>query len=189
MSTAANSTTTALATTKSVSDWSRSARKKRKLEKAGADPMQSHITDFFKILSNIEKLTRENEKLSLLLQQFCMTRDGEHTVEHHSLTPILKQIIRNAERNVAKHKTQRRHPEILKKFATALFIYAGPLAYEFIQQNMPQALPCLRSVQRAVHLDYTVLTEGSFRFDCILNSTAHLVLCPLEKMQLASLLG
>ena len=27
---------------------------------------------------------------------------------------------------------------MIKKFATALFIYAGPLAYEFLQNNLPE---------------------------------------------------
>ena len=103
-----------------------------------------------------------------MLQQVSMTRDGEQIIaSHQSLTPILKQIVLDAERNVTKqYRTQRRHPEILiKKFATALFMYPGPLTYKFIQQNMPKALPCLRSVQRAIHMDYTVLSEGSFCFD------------------------
>ena len=64
--------------------------------------------------------------------------------------------------------TQHRHPEILKKFATALFIYAGPLAYEFIQQNMPEALPSLRTVQTTIHVEYKALDEGCFRFDDLL---------------------
>ena len=71
----------------------------------------------------------------------------------------------NAEKNVCKYPTQVRHSEIIKKFATALFIYCGPLSYEFIHQNMHEALPSLRTVQRIIHAEYKTLDEGMFRFD------------------------
>jgi len=54
---------------------------------------------------------------------------------------------------------------LLKKFATALLIYAGPLTYDFIQKNMPEALPSLCSVQRIIYSDYKVFPEGCFKFD------------------------
>jgi len=59
-------------------------------------------------------------------------------------------------------------PTILKQFATALFIYSGPLAYEFMHHNINGALPSLRTVQRAVHSEYQTIDEGSFRFDELL---------------------
>jgi hypothetical protein len=152
-----------------ISDWSRSARIKRKLEQASTDPAQTQLTDYYKVLNSIEKLSQQNEKLSFLLQQFQI-EGGTHqgtglTSNHLSLTPVLKQILLNAESNSKKYSTQRTHPEILKKFATSLFIYAGPLAYEFIQQNMAEALPSLRTVQTAIRMEYKTLKEGSFRFD------------------------
>ena len=55
------------------------------------------------------------------------------------------------------------------KFSTALFIYCGPLSYEFIQQNMQEALPSLRTVQRLIHREYKTLDEGKFRFDELLS--------------------
>ena len=71
----------------------------------------------------------------------------------------------NAEKNIGQYPTHQRHPEILKKFSTALFILAGPMAYEFIHQNMPEALPCMRTVQRSIHAEYKTIDEGSFRFE------------------------
>jgi hypothetical protein len=100
--------------------WSRSARMKRKLEKASSDDAQTRITDYFKVLDNIEKLVQQNEELSLLLKQFQIGDEENPLSKQYSLTPILNQIILNAERNAKKSCTQRRHPEILKKFATAL---------------------------------------------------------------------
>ena len=43
-------------------------------------------------------------------------------------------------------------------------ILADPLAYELIQQNMPEALPSTRTVQSAIHSEYETI-QGVFRFD------------------------
>ena len=47
----------------------------------------------------------------------------------------------------------------------SLFIYAGPSAYSFIQHNLHQSLPSMRTIQRAVHSEYRTINEGKFRFD------------------------
>ena len=39
------------------------------------------------------------------------------------------------------------------------------MAYEFIHQNMPQALPSLQTVQSLIQLEYSHIEEGKFRFD------------------------
>ena len=44
-------------------------------------------------------------------------------------------------------------------------MYSGSLAYEFFQQNVSQALPCIRTTQSAIHLEYKCIHEDSFRFD------------------------
>ena len=54
---------------------------------------------------------------------------------------------------------------MLKKFCTSLLIYAGPLAYNFLQENLPHALPSLRSVRRILHSEYKVISEGQLRID------------------------
>lgn len=36
------------------------------------------------------------------------------------------------------------------------------MAYELIQQNMPEAMPSIRTIQSAIHLEYKTI---SFRFD------------------------
>ena len=72
----------------------------------------------------------------------------------------------HAERNAGKHCTSQKHPIILHKFSIALFIiYAGPLAYEFIHKNMPEALPSIQTIQAAIHSEYKTINEGQFRFD------------------------
>ena len=47
----------------------------------------------------------------------------------------------------------------MKKFATSLLIYAGPLAYNFLQQNMPEALPCIRTIQNLIYSEYHPIQE------------------------------
>ena len=152
--------------------WSREERAKRQLLKAANDPSQSRITDYLQILNDIEKLLQTNIKLSDLIQQYSKDLEkGQSSPAINlsmSLTPILKQLILNAEKNSESLPHQRRHPEILKKFATALLIYAGPLSYEFIQSNMPEALPSLRTVQRFISKEYSSFTEGFFNFDGLL---------------------
>ena len=37
-----------------------------------------------------------------------------------------------------------------------------------MQQNLPQALPCLRTVQHIVHSEYKAIAEGDFQFDNLL---------------------
>ena len=56
----------------------------------------------------------------------------------------------------------------MKKFATSLFIYCGPLAYNFLHQNMPEGLPSLRIVQNILLNEYHPINEGSFRFQELL---------------------
>ena len=94
----------------------------------------------------------------------------EADVKEFNFIPVLKYIISNAEKNSSLLPKCRRHPEILKKFSTSLLIYAGPLAYEFMQQNLPQALYTMPadSIQQIVHSEYKTITEGDFRFDDLL---------------------
>ena len=144
-----------------VVDWSRQAREQRKLLKAGSDEKQTRITDYCSLVDEIESLSCES-KISECLHSVNST---EEAARIRSFTPVLKKIICNAENNVAKYPHCRRHSAVIKKFATALFIYAGPLAYEFLQNNLPEALPSLRTVQRIVHSEFKTINEGEFRFD------------------------
>ena len=79
---------------------------------------------------------------------------------------------------MAKHcRTQLKTSGILKKFATALFIHAGPLVYEFLQQNMPEALLCPYGGFKELFIWITLfLIREAFAVmtqHCILNSTTH----------------
>ena len=39
------------------------------------------------------------------------------------------------------------------------------MAYEFLQRNLHQALPSLRTIQRVVRANYDAMNEGEFSFD------------------------
>ena len=80
----------------------------------------------------------------------------------NEFSPILKRLMLNAEKNLDRLPKQRRHDVLLKKFATSLFKFAGPLSYKFFHQNMPEALPTLRTVCRIVSEEYKPLEEGVF---------------------------
>ena len=49
---------------------SRSECAQRQLLKAASDPCQTHITDYFQVLNDVEKLLQANAKLCDLLQQY-----------------------------------------------------------------------------------------------------------------------
>ena len=98
-------------------------------------------------MEKISLLAQENKKLHDLLQSVTSTPSDNGFLAN--VTPILKNLMENATRNAGKQKTQRH--TVLKKFATLLYINAGSMAYQFIQGNIPEALPSLRTVQDIVH--------------------------------------
>ena len=73
-----------------------------------------------------------------------------------------------------KNDKQRRHSDVIKKFGTLLYIFAGSMTYKFIHKNVAQALPSLRTIQTIVQSDYSKVEEGAFRFDELLQ---HLKKC------------
>ena len=150
-------------------DWSRTTRRRLALLKSASDPNQQKITSFMQIVDRMTKLIEETPEIMGIME--TVTQDQGRERDISTVSPLLKQLLLNAERNVQKFPHQRRHEEVLKKFATSLFIFSGPLAYEFLQQNLPEALPSLRTVQRIVSSEYRPLHEGEFRFDELL---AHL---------------
>ena len=39
------------------------------------------------------------------------------------------------------------------------------MAYNLVHPNMPDAIPCLHTVQENIYAEYYSLSEGQFRFD------------------------
>ena len=143
-------------------DWSRSFRKQQSIHKAGSDPSQIKLTSYFSVAKDIETLIIDNPNIAKCI-------DTRQAALKGTFTPLFQSLVDNAQLNVHKLPKERRHDHVMKKFSTSLFIYAGPLAYSFVHQNMPQALPSLRTVQRIVHHEYEVMNEEEFRFDQLAN--------------------
>ena len=154
-----------------TTDWSRKSRKQLSTLKIATDPAQTKITDFFEIIDQIESISRSNPEFNNILQEACKNQQQRQLASHNftsmkSFSPLLTQLLTNATANVDKTIPQaKRHNAIIKKFSTSLLIYAGPRAYNFLHENMPQALPSLRTIQRVVQSEYKHIGEGEFRFD------------------------
>ena len=123
-----------------MTDWSKSARRKRKLDSIDSDLTQTKITSYYEVLDKIFQLMKKNEYLSELLQS-ALTDGGKANSKTDSVS-VLHQLLANIE-NVKKNPKHRRHNDIIKKFATVLYIYSGSMAYDYIHKNMPEGLPSL----------------------------------------------
>ena len=75
------------------------------------------ILDFFGIIDNVVMLleTKDDESHNSI-------SDPVDISQRNKLSPLLKHLMSNAEKNVQKMPKQRRHNELLKKFATSLLI-------------------------------------------------------------------
>ena len=134
------------------------------------DPRQNTITAYFSVLNEMDLLMKQNTKLSKLLQH-VHEKKNELTspgIIQTNQPTLFARLMESATKNSEKFPNTRRYTEVIKKFSTSLFIYSGPLAYNFIQQNMPATLPSLRTVQRSVRKEYLVIKDGEFRFDGLL---------------------
>ena len=152
-------------TIKVGADWSRDSRKRLALLKAASDPKQCKITTLYQtVMQKVSTVPELEDVLQTAQQQGRGTQFG-------NISAMLKELILNAEKNASKCRQAIRHQIIVKKFATSMLIYCGPMAYNFLHCNLPNAMPSLRSVQRIVTRNYKTFIEGEFRFDDLL---AHL---------------
>ena len=109
-----------------TTDWSRKSRTLLSSLKIAADPAQTKITDYFKLIDQIESLTSNNPEFNSILQEVCkiqQQRLPNHNLETsiESFSPLLKQLLTNAKANVDKMVPQaKRHNAIIKKFSTSL---------------------------------------------------------------------
>ncbi len=128
------------------------------------------MTTYFEVLDKIGVLMKKNKLLSAMLSKRGGTNDDNSlaSLANSNSKNILHELLGNVVTNIKrKHKGQR-HSKVMKKFATVLYIYAGSMSYEFIQKNLPEAFPSLRTVQSLIHSQYSHIEEGQFRFDELL---------------------
>ena len=113
------------------------------------DPSQTKLTEYYKLVTEVDLLSKYNRELMKAFDNankerkrmldIMLSSSDNKSVESKSFFQL---IISNAERNALKHPHGRRHSEVVKKFAMSLFLYAaaGSMAYNFVHQNMPDAL-------------------------------------------------
>ncbi len=110
------------AVAKPSTDWSCTTRKSLALLKSSADPAQSKITSFFEVVDKVVALVEESSTISEMMQALQDRRGFERHANRFS--PLFRQLMLNAEKNLEELPKQRRHQELLKKFSISLFIVA-----------------------------------------------------------------
>ena len=90
------------------------------LLKSGSDLAQTKITKYYDLLNDVTSFI---EKHPNIIQE-CESKE--------KFNVIFQRLIANAEKNLKRHPQQVRHDNLLKKFATSLYIYCGSRAYNFI---------------------------------------------------------
>ena len=138
------------------------------------DPSQTRLTQYYDLINQIDLLTKSTPELMKAFNKANEERSKILNISSLHRKPLefqsfFQKIVCNADSNACKQPQGRRHCEIVKKFATSLYLYAGSMAYNLVQQNMTTALPCLRTVQRNLHSEYHPLSEGNFQFEELLN--------------------
>ena len=133
-------------------DWSYATCKVKKYLKY--NPNQTVITEWFPIVDKINALIQANQHVSALVKN-----------NQAYSTTLFQKLLLNAQKNCELLPKQRRHAEVMKKFAISILLVAGPCAYKLLHANMPEALPSLNTVQRQIKKSYSPIVEGEFRFD------------------------
>ena len=140
-------------------DWSRDSRKPKK--HLTFDQNQNTLTEYFPLQESVDALFKEND--------FSHSFVSKIPQKVQFSTPLLQELVANAEENLKRNPTQRRHNEIIKKFCISFLFMAGPSVYDLFHKNMPLALPSLSTVRREIHKSFNVIAEGCFQFDQLLD--------------------
>jgi len=102
------------------------------------DPNQSRITDFYNIADKVQMMINSSPRLVNIFQFSTICADRSFQGENNdkaTFHSFFGKFVQNAYRNVDKSIPQaRRYDVIVKKFATSLLLYSGPMANNFIQK-------------------------------------------------------
>ncbi|KAK3911226.1 GPN-loop GTPase 1 [Frankliniella fusca] len=148
----------------SLSEWkkneySRTSRTKRKLEDAALDC--SKITDYFKILSDIEILVKQNEQLREQLVKNMTAAMNFTSSQPPKLSYMLELLLESAKTNAGKKAGGERYDNVIKELGHILFHVGGLQLYEILCKNLP--LPSVSTIRRVTYKTDVIL-EGVFRF-------------------------
>jgi len=141
-------------------DWSRKARSYFKT--LSASKTSHKITEYIPIVNQIDKLILENKQLSTFINSSLQTNKPSQVIFNSA---FLQKLYENSVINASRKPNGHRHNEIIIKFSISLFIWSGPIAYEFLHRNMPAAIPSISLIRNKIHSQYRDIPEGMFRFD------------------------
>ena len=145
-------------------DWSRKSRSY--LKTLSVSNKMHKITEYFPILNQIDKLIFENKRLSKFIQSELAKHTNEISTNSQKFTSkFLNKLFENSIKNADRNPRGRHHNEVITKFAISLFIWSGPMAYEFLHKNLPEAIPSTSLIRDKIHSQYSHISEGEFMFD------------------------
>lgn len=85
---------------------------------------------------------------------------------NHDFT-LLNIILNNMIKNLITQVNGYRYDQVVRQFATSLYILGGRTAYEFIRLNIPGFLPSIQTIQSFINASANYTTEGHFNYDDI----------------------
>ena len=120
------------------------------------------MTEYFPLQESVDALFKENDFSHLL--------ESKVPQKVQFSTPLLQELVANAEENLKRNPTQRRHTEIIKKI---VYLFSSWLVhlhnYDLFHKNMPLALPSLSNIRREIHKSFNGVAEGCFQLDQLLD--------------------
>lgn len=140
--------------------------KKTRARYRSIDKNQSLITDYFKVINDIEELLKKNKKLESCIENLLadgkVSKINEETELHpHTTYDILNALVTTASKNSNKKLSGYRYSDAIKKFSAYIFMLGGRWCYETLQKNI--ALPSPTSVSRYLHEHGPHIVEGQLR--------------------------
>ena len=130
--------------------------------KAGRDPSQTHIPDFFEGITEVIKNDEETKKIITSIY------GNEENSSDSCIAPILKKLYENVKKNALKKSNYgNRHDATTKNFAASLYCLIGESGYEMLVTNLGCGLPSVSSVQQMIAKKKKI-TEREFLFDDLL---------------------
>jgi len=147
----------------SVATKSRSDKRRAALLRSGAtDLYQSFITSHFKILDDIETLSKKNMELRKQLKEMVLKYKQQRDLSTHFLPSnepneseatdhmaLLRRMMNQALTQSRKKKKGRRYNDpVLIDFALNIWILGGRHTYEILHDNMPGVLPSPTAIHR-----------------------------------------
>jgi len=118
------------------------------------------------LLNQIDKLIFENKQLLKFIQPELTKHTNKLSANSQKFTStflnkLFENLIKNADRNPHGYH----HNEVITKFAISLFIWLEPVAYEFLDKNLLEAIPSISLIRNKIHSQYSHISEGEFMLD------------------------